>query len=266
MFCKRTTISQFFLTLSFSGLMIWPMVAVLPALTGCSTAETSSTPTAESTFKAGEEFEKDERLEEAIAKFTEVKNKFPYSRLATQAELKIADINYNRESFIEAQTNYQLFKEFHPKHPQSDYVTFRLAMSYFNQLPSTVDRDLAVADKAITYFDEVIKNYGDSTHIKEAREKRASALSMLAEKELYIADFYLKREIFDSGLKRYEYMLKKFSGLGYDPRAHLGAAICALASGEREKAEAHYRELNQTFPQSDEAKRAKDELKKYGEI
>jgi outer membrane protein assembly factor BamD len=234
------------------------------SLVGCSTIETIDTSTAEGAFQQAEGYEKDERFEEAIQKFAEVKNKHPYSKFATSAELRIADIHFKREAYVEAQSAYQIFKEFHPKHPQSDYVTFRLGLSFFNQLPETSDRDLSIADKAILYFDETIRTFPSSTFVAEAREKRTAALKMLAEKELYVADFYVKRKNCASALKRFEEVLKTYPNLGYDPRALYGATKCAFESGERERAIQHYKNLISLFSGSDEAKRAKDEFKGLG--
>src|SRR5579862_1861877 len=116
-------------------------------MSGCSSTSVSESNSAEIAFNAAVEFENDERYEEALAKFNEVKNKHPYSKYAIEAELHIADIQYKRENFIEAQTAYQLFKDFHPKNAKVDYVTYRLAMSLYNQLPSTSDRDLSPTTK-----------------------------------------------------------------------------------------------------------------------
>ena len=101
--------------LNFPVLILVSLVVSL----GCSSSDKFDTSTPEGAFKAAEALEKDERYEEAIPKFQEVKNKHPYSRFATEAELKIADIHFASENFEEAQASYQLFKEFHPKHPQS---------------------------------------------------------------------------------------------------------------------------------------------------
>ena len=238
--------------------------AMLGTLSGCSSAEKIDTSTPEGAFKLAEEFEKDERYEEAIQKFADIKNKNPYSRFAAMSELKIADLQYKRESYIEAQNAYQLFKDFHPKHPQIDYVTFRLAMSYFNQLPTSIDRDLTMADKAILYFDEVINSYPTSTYVAEAKQHKTDALKMKAEKELYIAHFYFIREMYDSALKRFEGILDKFPGLGFEPRALYGAAKSAFESGEKEKAKQFYNSLKSLYANSDEAKKANGEFSKYG--
>src|SRR5688500_18813632 len=90
--------------------------AILFTLTACSSADKIDTNTPEGAFQLAERYEKDERYEEAITYFSEVKNKHPYSRFATSAELRIADIEFKRENFIEAESAYKLFKELHPDH------------------------------------------------------------------------------------------------------------------------------------------------------
>ncbi|MBK7889807.1 MAG: outer membrane protein assembly factor BamD [Bdellovibrionales bacterium] len=236
------------------------MPVALLCCIGCSSVEKYDSSTPEGAYKIAEEYEADERYEESVAKYSEVKNKHPYSRFAVMSELKIADVQFKREAFIEAQFAYQTFKDLHPKHPQIDYVTFRLGLSYFNQLPSTTDRDLSLADKAILYFDEVLTSYGQSSYAAEARAKKADALKMLAEKELYIANFYMMKKQYDSALGRFEGLLKTYSGTGVEPAALYGAAVAANASGEREKISRYVRTLLKQYPESSEADKARSEF------
>lgn len=231
------------------------------AAAGCSSAEKIDPSTPEGAFKLAEELEKDERFEESVAKYTDVKNKHPYSRYAVLAELKIADVQYLRESYIEAQYAYQTFKDLHPKHPQIDYVTFRLGMSFFNQLPSTTDRDLSLADKAILYFDEVITSYSGSQYAKEAAEKKGDAVRMQADKELYIANFYFKKKQYGSALGRYETILRSYANVsGFPQQALYGAAVSAKETGDRDKMTRFVKSLLTQFPESSEATKAKSEF------
>lgn len=230
-------------------------------LTACASTEQVDSTTAEGAYKVAERYEKDERFEESIIKYTEVKNKHPYSRFALMAELKIADVQFLRESYIEAQYAYQTFKDLHPKHPQIDYVTYRLGLSYFNQLPSTIDRDLSLADKAILYFDEVMVSYAGSGYAKEATVKKAEALKMLAEKEMYVAGFYFKKKQYGSALGRYETVLKTYANIeGMAQAALLGAARSAKETGDRDKVGRYVQTLVSKFPQSEEAAKARSEL------
>lgn len=226
----------------------------------CGSSEKIDTSTPEGAFKLAEKYEKDERYEESIQYYSEVKNKHPYSRYATAAELKIADIEYTRGNFVEAETAYRVFKDLHPDHPKIDYVTFRLAMSFFKQLPDTIDRDLGLAHNAILYFDEIISSYPKSEHVKEALEYKDKAKKMLAEKEAYVARFYFQRENWGSALERYEDLMKNHAGTGFEKEALLGATISAYKAKEMDKAKLYFKELLARYPNSPELETARKEL------
>src|SRR5688572_1079635 len=84
-------------------------------------------------YKDAEEDIQDKRFAMALDKLKSLKNKFPYSHLATQAKLRIADVYFDEESYIEAAGAYESFRDMHPKHEKADYVLFRIGESYFNQ-------------------------------------------------------------------------------------------------------------------------------------
>jgi outer membrane protein assembly factor BamD len=186
------------------------------ALVHCSTTDKKDSETPEAIFAKAQELEKEDRLEEAIKKYNDVKNKFPYSKLASQAELAIADTYFKQESFPEAQASYVTFRELHPKHPQIAYVIYRIGLSVFNQLPETIDRDLSLANQAITIFEEVIKNYSTSEYIPGAQKKKDICLKMLAEKEVYIANFYFKKGHYETANKRYLESFNKHGIIGFN--------------------------------------------------
>lgn len=215
--------------------------------------------TAEGLFAYAKEFQDAERYEVALAKYADVRNKFPYSSLATEAELAIADVNYMRESYPEAEVAYQNFRDLHPKHAKSDYVLYRIAMSYYMQLPETNDRDLSLGKDAIYHFSELVKLYPKSEFITDSKTKRDEIYTRLAEKEIYIADFYMKQEKYEAALRRYESTIYKFPGLGFEPRAHLGAAKCAKKLADSKKQELHAQALQSKYPNSDEARLLKSE-------
>ncbi len=253
-------LSQYMRNVLFCLLLVFPTIM----MNACSSGELGESNSAETAFKAAEEYDNDERYEEALIKYSEVKNKHPYSKFAVEAELKIADVHYKREAFLEAQTAYQLFKDFHPKHPRIDYVTYRLAMSYYGQLPSTADRDLSPAYKAIQFFDEVINVYPSSKYVGEARDTKDKALRLLAEKETYIANFYYKRDMYDSALKRYEGLLERYPNRGYDEEALYKAGMSAYELGNKDLGTKYIRQLLDKFPSGDYSGSGRRALEKYG--
>lgn len=234
------------------------ILTFISVFSSCSSDE-KKTDTPEDAFKVAKEFDDAERYEMALQKYADVKNKFPYSSLATAAELAIADVQYKRESYPEAQVAYQNFRDLHPKHAKIDYVIFRIGMSYFLQLPETIDRDLSLAHDAIYTFNEITKSFPYSEYFKEAKEKTEKAYIMLTEKELYIADFYFKQEKYDSALGRYENAYNKYYGYGLDPRSLLGAIRSAAKLEDTKKVKQYSSLLLTKFGNSDEAKTFKKE-------
>lgn len=216
--------------------------------------------TPEAAFKIAKEYEDDESYRIAIQRYTDVKNKFPYSSYATEAELAIANVHFKSEEYPEAQVSYQNFKELHPKHPKIDYVIFRTGLSYFLQLPETIDRDISLANDAIYSFNEFIKKFHKSEYLAEAKEYRRKAFAMLNEKELYIADFYFKQKQYDSALLRYVRSYKKYSESEMQPRSLAGAIRCSIKLSDDEKQKAYTDMLLRKFPDSEEAKEIKREV------
>lgn len=230
----------------------------LSAVLSCSSAEKKGD-TAEAAFNIAKEFEEKDRYQVAIQRYMEVKNKFPYSSYAVQAELAIADVHFKNESYEEAQISYQNFRELHPKHPKIDYVIFRIGLSYYQQLPETFDRDITLANDAIYSFNELIKKYPNSEYYQQAQDYRRKAFTMLNEKELYIADFYFTHEQYDSALLRYESSYRKYTGFGLEPRSLLGAIKSSKKLDNHDDVKKYGDLLTSKFPNSDEAKEAQRE-------
>jgi outer membrane protein assembly factor BamD len=235
---------------------------VICILTACGGGPVKKSDTAEGHYNYAKALADEERFEESLREYQEMKNKHPYSRYAVQAELDIADIHYERESYIEAQTAYEIFKSLHPNHEENARVTFRIGMSYYHQLPSTIDRDLSLASKAIFHFDQVLASYPNSDFAKEALQKREEIRKMLAEKELYIARFYLQREQYGSALGRFEALLDSFPDAVQD-EALYGASLASFKSGSRGKGEKYFQQLQREYPESAFTQKAREELKKY---
>lgn len=215
--------------------------------------------TPEAAFKIAKDFDDSERYLVAIQRYADVKNKFPYSSLATEAELAIADVHFKNEDYAEAQISYQNFKELHPKHPKIDYVIFRTGLSYFLQLPETIDRDITLANDAIYSFNELIKKYPNSPYIAETKDSLQKAFTMLNEKELYIADFYFKQKLYDSATLRYISAYKKFPNIGLQPRSLAGIIRSSAKLNDPEKLKTYKDILMVKFPDSAEAKQVKKE-------
>lgn len=219
---------------------------------------------AEGLYQEAEDAFKDGRYLMAIERFRDVKNRFPYSSRATDAELRIADTYFEQESYIEAQTAYEVFLALHPTHPKADYVWYRMGLSYYNQIPSNTARDLSAAYKAIETFEQMMAKFPASSFAPKAKEHIAEVRGKLAEHEQYVADFYFRREHYLSASYRYSALLKDFGDLGFGEESLYRLGICYENMKMRSNARDALLRLIKQFPESDyrsEAQAKLDELK-----
>ena len=215
-------------------------------------------------YKDAEEDITDKRYAMALDKLKALKNKFPYSHLATQSKLRIADVYFDEESYIEAAASYESFRDMHPKHEKADYVIFRIGESYFQQLPGGVDRDLGPATKAIDAFRELLGLYPKSEYIETAKKHLSEATEKQAGKEKYIADFYYIREMYDSAAGRYEKMAARFPDTDSAQYAYWRWADSLLKQEKKDEAKHVYRTYLARYPSGTYAKQAGDWLDSSG--
>lgn len=189
---------------------IFAIYALLSILNSCSSARPQGKTEAEVLYKEATELMSDKRYMLATEKLNTLRSQYPYSFYATHAELMQADILFKQENYIEAASAYILFKDFHPKHERLAYVINQIGESFYNQLPTTIDRDLTPAQEAIKYYEELLRSFPASEYSKQAQDKMNRCQGMLEEREKYIADFYFKTKVYDAALFRYQDILKNF--------------------------------------------------------
>lgn len=216
-------------------------------MSGCASQQASSDDP-DALFRAADEDLKEERFISALEKFRDIKNRFPYSNRALDAELKIADTYFAQESYIEAESAYEIFKELHPTHSQGDYVQFQIAMSSYRQSPDNVARDLTSTHKAIEAFEVLVERFPSSAYSKRARELIDESRRKLAAHENYVADFYYNREHYLSASFRYAALLKDFPNLGYDEEALFRLGKCYFNTKMYANAKDTFKRLHNAFP------------------
>lgn len=185
-------------------------ITIMALILACSTEKPKGKTEAEVLFKEAKAMMEDGRYLLATEKLNQLKNQYPYSFYATPSELMLADILYKQENYVEAAASYLLFKEFHPKHEKIAYVIYKIAESYYEQIPETYDRDLQPAFEAIKYYNDLLLRFPSSNYSKQAESKIKEAQEMIRLKEKYIADFYFKTEVYDAARWRYLNILENF--------------------------------------------------------
>lgn len=227
--------------------------------------EVSYQETARQNFESGEQAFADERYNEAIKFFEHVKNKFPYSKYASLAELRIADAHFAREKWLEAADAYRMFVRFHPRHEQAGFATFRVAKAYYEAMsddvflfPPTREMDQTATRDAISAFDEYLARFPKGENVDEAKELRTNARTRLAEHDLYAAEFYEQRNKWQGAAWRYVRVADEYKETELAPDALLKAAeIHEERLDKKDEAKALYQRLLQDYPDTEAAAAAK---------
>ena len=177
---------------------------------GCSTKKINENDPKEM-FQDAEDDINNDRFLLALDKLRVIKNKFAYTSYGSLAQLRIADVYFKQESFPEAASAYETFVELYPKHEKSPYALFRAGESQFLDIPTNTARDLKSAENAIITLDLYCNKYPKGEFFEKARNMKNQAYDRLAEKELIIAEFYIKRKKPDSARLRLNKILDNFS-------------------------------------------------------
>ncbi len=186
-------------------------------------------------FALAKEPYNDESFEIAISKLGEFKSRFPYSQYATEAELLIANAQFQLGRYPEAVVSYEQFAKLHPKHPQGDFAMYRVGESYWKDAPEEVNREQEFTAKAIEEWHKLLASYPDSKYTVEARQLILSGRKRLAEHAVFISDFYCRKKIYHSCAYRYLQVDKDFPEFPEVRRKALLTAADALEKVATEK-------------------------------
>ena len=169
----------------------------------------------------------------AAESFRKLKDRFPFSKYAILAELKVADALYMDKSYIEAAEAYAEFEQLHPKNQAVPYVIYQLGMCYLKQM-NGFERDQAPTVQAIQTFHRLIQTYPDSEHAQMATARMVEAEEVLAHHEFSVGEFYFNMDAYNAALGRFTSLLKNYPDSGYHHRALEYIQQCRVLIAEQE--------------------------------
>lgn len=244
------------LTALRASLLLCLLCFASTGLVGCSGETISNDSPPEKQYSEGERLFKKEHFLEAIERYRIIRSRYPYSKYAAMASLRIADAHFKEESWVEAAGAYKSFRELYPKHEEAGPALFHIGESNYNMLPSTVDRDLEPANAAIDAFREFAKLYPNSPDTPTALKRIDELQKKLAEHEDYVGNFYFIREHYSASATRYRDLLDQYPGRGLDEKALYRLAFSYEKLGEYTKAEESIERLRNTYASSSYTKQA----------
>jgi outer membrane protein assembly factor BamD len=154
-------------------------------------------------------------VEKAADTFMQVRTYYPGHDLARRALLATADLYYDKEEYEEALKNYQEFRLLYPTDPEAGYSLYRIGMCYYKQL-GTFDRDQSETTRAIQSFAAFISTYPNSPHVEDAAARQKEARALLAQHNLSIGKFYLKKGNAPAACNRFQAVKAQYPDVQFE--------------------------------------------------
>jgi len=193
--------------------------------------------------------------EDAEKIFGDLMERYPLSQYAIDGEIMLADVLYTDEKYEEARVYYTDFVALHPSHPKAAYAMFQKGMCFFRDILSA-DRDQTNTRKAIIAFEDLQANYPASPYTKKAGDLIAFLRNRLAERELYVGKFYMKKKKYRGALARFGVILKEYPRSTVVDEALYYIVKAYVKLGEEDRAQDVLGTLRSEYPASPYTKAA----------
>lgn len=230
------------------GHMLAVVAAAAALLAACAATEPREKSAGE-WYEQGRELAERGKTEAAVEAFREAAKGYRSADLDADIQIALADALFDREDHAASVEAYREFLRLHPHNSRADWAQYRIGLAWMRQIRGP-DRTQEPARAAVSAFDALLRGYPRSSWLEEAGRLRDEARRRLAEHELYVGEFYLRRGSFLAAAGRFEAVLRDYAGLGFGDRALFRLGTCYERLSRREEASEIRERLRLEFPES----------------
>jgi outer membrane protein assembly factor BamD len=157
----------------------------------------------------------------AIKRLEALESRFPFSEQARQARLDLIYVYYRNDAIEQAADAADTFIRENPTSPRADYAYYMKGLMYFAHQPNFIERRFKVdlserpptdARKSFDAFQDVIKRYPHSEYVVDSRLRMIYLRNRLANYELSVARYYMKRGAYVGALNRAKFCIENYDG------------------------------------------------------
>jgi len=189
------------------------------------------------------------KYDKAIEDFSYIRENFPFDPISFIASVKLGDVYFEKKEYLLASGVYEDFFNTHPEDENIPYVLSRLGACY-EKLSLSIDRDQAYTLKAIERYVYLKNRFSTSSYAKDIDLKLKILSQKLADRELYIGEFYYRTNQYNASILRLEYFLKKFSYAKGVDKALFYLSMAYRAIGNFQKGDFYSDILKKEYPKS----------------
>lgn len=158
-------------------------------------------------------------FEKAIDLYEKLEARFPFGKYAQQAQLEIIYAYYKYDEPDAAIAAADRFIRINPRHANVDYAYYIKGLANFDRGAGAITRylpiDASQRDPGATKdsfkdFSTMLRKYPNSQYAEDARLRMVYLRNRLAQYELHVADYYMRRGAFLAAANRAKYVVENF--------------------------------------------------------
>ena len=157
----------------------------------------------------------------AVRYYEALEARYPFAEQSRQGRLDIIYAYYKgRESESAVDAADQFIRE-NPTHPRVDYAMYVKGLTYFERSPNFLERwfrtDLTERPpqdvrRSFQEFQTLIERFPNSEYAHDSRQRMIFLRNRLAEYEVHIADYYLRRQANVAAIARARFCIENYDG------------------------------------------------------
>lgn len=147
--------------------------------------------------------------QKSIEYFERINQEYPYSPLASKAQLMESYAYYKTAKFEFAIAALDDYISLYPGEKDIEYAYYLKALCYYDQIVN-IKLDQLGTEKAKDILLELINKFPNSDYARDARFKLNLVLDHLAGKEMELGRFYLKKGEMIAAINRFKMVVDKY--------------------------------------------------------
>jgi outer membrane protein assembly factor BamD len=197
--------------------------------------------------------------ETAIKHLEKLEARYPYGRFAQQAQIEIAYVHWKAGDRASAIAAADRFIKLYPNHQHVDYAYYLKGLINFNENtgllgfldnPDLTERDPKGTREAFEAFKEVVTRFPESKYAEDAAARMRYLVNSLAQHEVHVARYYMKRGAFIAAANRAQYAVQNYPQAPAIEEAVFIMVKAYDALGMNELRDAADRVMRKNFPES----------------
>ena len=164
----------------------------------------------------------------AILSLEALESRFPFGRYAEQAQAELIYAYYMNSQFEASQSAAERFINLHPRHSHTGYAFYMKGLAAFTDdsglfsryfQSDLAKREVVMAQTSFGELSEFISRYPESKYVPHAKQRMIYLRNLLAEHEIYVADFYMKRGAYLAAIGRAKNVIENLPNTPQTPFA-----------------------------------------------